>query len=182
MRILLRVFAALIGLIFYFGGRGILDAPDVPDESALVVTVIGISFHLISMVTIYLVFFRWNRTMTAPPKSAERHRIPLACFWYLIGGASLIAQLAVTLLVAYYSVEEVAIQRVIMSQLGNILGLEAVISSVAAIAVATGLLYRAHWALKAIVTLSFLTSLSIGGFFLACYTWWVSSFKTEESR
>ena len=182
LRILLRAFASLIGLIFYFGGRGILDSPDVPDESALIVTAQGISCHLISMITIYSIFFRWIRTMKAPPKSAERHRIPLACFWYLIGLGGLIAQLIVTLFVAYYSVEEAAVQRVIMSQLGNILGLEAVIFSVVTIAAATGLLYRARWALKTVVVLSFFGSLSIGGFFLACYTWWVSSLRTAESR
>ena len=180
-RILIRAFATLIGLIFYFGGRGILDSPDIPEESALVVTALGTSSHLISMVTIYLIFFRWNRTMTARPKSAERHRIPLVCLWYLIGIGGLIAQLVVTLFVAYVSVEEAAVQRVVMSQLGNILGLEAGIFYVAATAAATGLLYRARWALKTVVALSFLGSLSIGGFFLACYTWWVSSFRTAES-
>lgn len=182
LRILLRAFAALIGLIFYAGGRGILDSPDVPDESALAVTALGASFHLSSMIVIYLVFFRWNRTMKAPPISAERHRIPLACFWYLIGFVGLIAQLVVTLFVAYSSVEAAAVQRVIMSQLGNILGLEMVIFSVVGIAAATGLLYRTHWALKTVVALSFIASLSIGGLFLACYTWWVSSFRTAESR
>ena len=165
-RYLLKSIAGLTGAMFCLAGRGIRESGDAEGASLWLI------FHIIGMVILYLIFFRWSYTMNAPLRGTTRHKIPLAICWYFLGTVSLIG--AFSLLAIGYQ-QEVPIQNVISSYLGDFLGFDMVILATVSIISATGILYGARWAMNTVIILSFVSSASIGGFLVAWYTWWVSS-------
>ncbi len=146
---------ALVGILiafFLFIGRGLRESPD---EELFATSLV---IHLFGMIAMFVAFFRQQRTTTLSPSVAERHWKPLAICWYILGASMLI--------------------RAINSSEFHQLFLA--VSAMSAVT-ATGILYRRLLGLSTAVVLSFLTSMSIEGFGIACYTWWVSSLRANST-
>lgn len=172
-RYLLKSIAGLIGAMFYFMGKGIRESIDVDSGYIWLIA------HIIGMLILYLVFFRWSYTMNSPLRDITRHRIPLAVCWYVMGAMTLVGAFA---LLAIGYEQDIPIQTVISSYLGEFLGFDMVILAAVSIISATGILYRAHWAMNTVIILSFISSASIGGLAVAWYTWWVASSSSGKAN
>ena len=167
MKILLRIIAGVVIFILYFAGKGERD-----QSEQIVALLVGMAIHLVAMLILFVVFFRWHRTMISPPDFKE-HRIPLACCWFFIGGVLLFSVVGL-LGLGIYSGNELT-----RTQASLAFGLPlAVLIAVAALVSATGLLYGAKWAKVVAVILSFPVSTGFPlGLFIAVGTWWVIGSK-----
>ena len=168
MKTALRIIAGFCAALFWLSSKDVTK-----DETAP--AVVGLITYSVAMFIIFFVFFKWQRTMTQPPHDSEKHRVKLACCWFLVGSMALLGIFG--LLFIGYSSEELAqtqtFSSIVESSFGGLLGggLMLVVSVVALVS-ATGLLSGANWAKTSVTILSFLSAASFVGLLVALYTWW----------
>ena len=149
-KFLTRTVVGVLSMLLIFAGWASRESAD---EQLFGLSLV---FHLPGMMMLFAVLFCWRRTMLLPPRAREPHRKPLATCWYILGASMFIR--AITS--AEFLEEFLAVWAI-------------------CVVAATGILYRKRLGLTMASVLSFFTSVTIEGFGVACYTWWVSSLTTD---
>ena len=177
MKTLLQIIAGVVIFILYFAGKGARD-----QSEQIVALLVGMAIHLVAMLILFVVFFRWHRTRISPLDDFKKARIPLALGWFFVGGVLLFGAFSLLVAIGLFGGEFT------QTQIGQSLVFDsgiAVLMAVAALVSATGLLYGAKWAQVVVVILSFWVSMGIPGLFLAVSTWWMigsNQLNTEEAK